>query len=479
MNQYTFVKNVSIRLLFSIAVKFHGLLVLPLLTHMYSQEIYGAWLQIILVKDLLPGLLRLKFEIALVRYLSLEKDCRHIVKAAFTMTSVACLLFILFVLFLKREMSFALFGTQAFSSLTVAAAIWMTMQSFLGIGLAVLRSEEKIRRLSMLELMSGLWIVCAAGIAFVCELDISTLAYLCAAGDAVLTLWLLHDSHIYIPFVPPWESFAAVKKYITYSGPLILNTLFLWITKSVDRLLIVHFLGLSYAGIYGVNLQITLLLAVLLSPVNFVLFPRVARAWNENRKEEVNQYFSQALTITLLIAAPVTIGLLVLSEGLIVILAGEGYTAGKMIQLVLLVSATLLAVYQNHIYAIHLKEKTYLLPVLFIAGTLMNCLFGYMMVRHMGLMGAAIARLTVFSMMALAASLLARRYIRFRVPWPTILKVILISILMGLSISWFPTDSLLQIVFGAVCAFVVFAVLIVLSKTVTFRTLMTIKKDLI
>jgi len=45
-----------------------------LLTRLYPKDIYGAWLQIILIKEVFVVLLSLRLETALIRYLSVEKN---------------------------------------------------------------------------------------------------------------------------------------------------------------------------------------------------------------------------------------------------------------------------------------------------------------------------------------------------------------------------------------------------------------------
>ena len=44
MKQPSFIKNIFLRFVLTLPVNFKGIIVLPLLTRIYTQDIYGAWL---------------------------------------------------------------------------------------------------------------------------------------------------------------------------------------------------------------------------------------------------------------------------------------------------------------------------------------------------------------------------------------------------------------------------------------------------
>lgn len=479
MTKPSFIKNIFVRFALTLPVNFKGIIVLPLLTRIYTQDIYGAWLQIVLIKEVFVVLLSLRLETALVRYLSKEKNPKQVIKAVFTVTLACSLCFIFLLYFFQDEASRLIFGKQGFSSLLIVASFWIVINAGSQIGLAVLRSQERIATLSIRELLSALWLVGAVSVAYLIGFDIQRLILICIIGDAILLVWILFQIGVPVPFTSLLKSIADVRKFLPYSLPLIFNSLFLWFTGSIDRLLIVHLLGLASVGVYGVTLQISRLLSVVLSPITFVLFPRVSASWNLKNKDEVNQLFLQAVSLTLILAAPAIVGLLIVSPGLIPLLAGQSYSTSSNLILFLLLSGIARAIYQNHIFVIHLVEKTVSLPVLFISTAVINYVFCYIFVLKFGIAGAAIARFITFGIMAFIVTAWGRKYVKFSIPWRTIFKVALVSIIMGVSISWMPVSTWLQLLIAVVIGALVYSLLLFVFRVLTLEKLTAIKRQFV
>jgi O-antigen/teichoic acid export membrane protein len=129
------------------------------------------------------------------------------------------------------------------------------------------------------------------------------------------------------------------------------------------------------------------------------------------------------------------------ADGFIRLLAGADYFGGTALIFLLLLSCVASMLYQNNLYVIHLVEKTYLLPVLFVSSSVFNLLLGYLLTTKFGLIGAALSRTITLGLMAAAVTLFAWRHIKFQVNWNLVLRVGLASILMGLTIYWIPMDS--------------------------------------
>jgi len=477
MIQTSFVKNITLRVALTIPLRFRGLIVLPLLTRLYPQDIYGAWLQILLISEVLRNLLSLQLGAALVRYLSGDENPKQKIKAAFTITLCCSLCFILFVWIFGDWASRLIFCSSNLQSILLIASFWILIRASMQIGLSVLRSQERIGTVSARELLSALWMICAVFISYLMELEIKKLILLCLAGDALLLVWVFFQIGIPFPLLSIHESVAEVKKFIPFSTPLIFGSLFLWFTRSIDRFLIVQFLGLSLVGIYGVTFQMASLVFFVLRPINFVLFPRTSSAWNQGAKDDVNRYFSQAITLTLILSLPLIVGIFMTSDGLIKLLADESYLSGKGLIFWLLLACLASMVYQNHLYVIHLVEKTYLLPILFICTAGLNFILGYFFISKIGLLGAAISRALTLILMAIVVTIWARRHVRFHVNWALLFRVGLASLLMGLAINWIPMDSWLNLVMKILIGSAIFVLSLFLLRVVSKEHLMMLKNQ--
>jgi len=479
MTRASFIRNISLRFALTLPVNFRGIIVLPLLTRLYTQDIYGAWLQVILIGEVFRSLLSLRLGTALVRYLSGESNPKIVIKAVFTVVASCSLCFILLVGFFGSGACRVIFGSSELRPVLMVASFWISIQACMMVGLNVLRSQEKIGRLSIIELLSSLWLVCAVAISYLMGFRLERLIVACLLGDAALLVWVLVQIGVYFPMLSLKKTAAVVKKFLPYSAPLIFNTLFFWFTRSIDRFLIVQLLGLSLVGVYGVSLQVTHLLSIVVSPINFVLFPRVASSWNLRQEDQVKRFFSQAVSLTVVLSAPIVVGIFIVSDGLISLLAGQGYTSSTSLVLFLLLSVLANMIYQNHLYAIHLKEKTHLLPVLFIATAALNYGLCYLLVLRYGILGAAIARFLTLGIMALVVTWWARSYFRFPIAWGLVAKAIGVSILMGLSISWLPDNTWIQLLSIFTVGAIVYLLLLVAFRVLTFEQLWEVKRQFI
>lgn len=477
MKQPSFLKNITLRVVFTIPLRFRGLIVLPILTRLYPQDIYGAWLQILLFKDVLSNLLSLQLGAALVRYLSAEKDPKYTIKAVFMVTLVCSLCFILLVWIFSDGTSQLIFGRTDLRSILIVASIWMLINACMRVGLSVLRSRETIGILSSRELLSALWLVFSVYVSYLMKLEIERLMLICLIGDVILLIWIFVQIDIFPPLISPLKGIVEVKKFLLFTTPLIFGSLFLWLTRSIDRFLIVHFHGLPSVGSYGVAFQVASLLFIVLGPINFVLFPRASHAWNQGKKDDVNRNFSQAVTLTLASSIPLVVGILATSDGIIKLLAGESYLSTKSLIFWLLVSCVASMIYQNHLFVIHLVEKTYVLPVLFICTAILNLIAGYLFVSKAGVLGAAVARALALITMAVVITVWARYHIRFRIGWNLIARVGLASLIMGLAINWMPMDSWGSLLTKIFAGGVIFLSLLFLLRVVSKEKLIKLKNQ--
>ena len=477
MTSKSFKKNIFIRFLFQIPVHLRGFIVLPLLTRTYPQEVYGVWLQIILLKEILIPLLSLRLETVIIRYLAHEENKTRLIKSVFTITLCCCIFFIASLILFPDSISSLLFGTNKFHLLLFLASTWISILACMHVGLVVLRSQEKIKKLSLRELLSTLWMIASVTVAYLLRLDVNVLIVLCIIGDFILLVWTMRQIGIPVPLLSPISAISNVKKYFSYAAPLIFNSLFLWFTKSIDRFLIIHLIGLATFSVYGVGLQIAGILAVVLSPINFVLFPRATASWKPDGKDEAAKYFSQALTMTLIFSAPVMVGLLAVSGGLVPLLAGPAYAFTTGLLFFLLISAFSTMVYQNHIYVIHLVEKTYFLPIIFIFTAALNFALGYFLISKYSLIGAGLARCATMVAMGAIITIWAKKYIKFSLPWLLIIKTFAAALLMGIAIYLLPTQTWKQLIVVTISGVLIYVLLLIIFRVITMEALVKLRNS--
>ena len=107
-----FLKNILLRILLSGPLRFKALIILPLLTRLFPRELYGVWGQIAAVKIVLSGLVTLRLETAIVRYLSGEPDAKRIIRGVLAVTALCSLALMLILLSFGESISRLVFGVE-------------------------------------------------------------------------------------------------------------------------------------------------------------------------------------------------------------------------------------------------------------------------------------------------------------------------------------------------------------------------------
>lgn len=438
----SFLKNVLLRILLTGPLRFKGLITLPFLTRLFvTRELYGVWGQIIVVKIVLSGLVTLRLETAVVRYLSGEPDAKRIIRGVLGVTALCSIALMLILLSFGESISRVVFRFEKYHTLFLPVAVWIFVSASMQVGLAVLRSREKIVSLSIREALSAVWMVVSVTIAYWLQLDMVTLIVLCILGDVALLAWVLAQIGFALPKVFSYKSFYLNRKYIVYSLPLVAGFLLLWITNSIDRFVIVHMLGLDNVATYGVMSQYCTLLTAVLNPINFVLFPKVAACWEAKDKSGVQRYFSQAFALSFLLGAPCIVGLWAISDGVIPLLAGREYLASPLVILFILLSLLLARIYVGNQYVFHLLNKTYLLPFIYGATAAMSFGLCYVFTLRWGLVGAGLSRFVTFLAAASILSIVVRRKIPSTIPFAVCLKAAGAALAMGGVVYWLPKTT--------------------------------------
>ncbi len=463
-----FTGNIFLRILLTVPLRFKGVILIPLLTSLFPKEVYGVWVQIILLRDLLAGLTTFRLDTALVRYLEGESDAIRAIKMILTVTVLCGLVLLVLLMFLGRLLSQIAFNNAEYYGLMVLLGIWVCVSASVQITLAVFRSRMKIGTLSIREFLSAIWLIVSVLIAWYFHLNIETLLLLCIAGDSVILLWVLQQLGLTLPFSFSPSHWNLLGRYIKYSLPLVVSFFLLWLTNSVDRFYIVQLLGLESVAVYGVASQVANIVVCLLNPVHFVLLPQISREWERGKKEEAYAYFSRAYGLLALLGIPATIGICTLYHKIVALLAGPDYLTSWYIIMLLSLSVVLGRAFLVTLVVYHLQNKTYVLPFIYGMSSLCNLVLCWLLTSWLGLLGAGLSQFLTYFLALAFLILWLQRKVPLRVPIGTIFKAIGASMIMGLVVFACPKETLLEVMLTALSGALAYFVLMVILGVITF-----------
>ena len=163
------------------------------------------------------------------------------------------------------------------------------------------------------------------------------------------------------------------------------------ISAHLDQIMIGFMLAYVNVGLYTAGVKFPLMVIPIVETVGIVLFPKINLSANAD-KNEYNKMLKLNYDIILLLSIPMAVGLFLVSPRLLILFAGEEYTAAVMVSRImtfviflcpigdLLGSKTLL---------IHNKDKELLVCSTIVA--ISNVVLNFIMIPIWGIEGAALA----------------------------------------------------------------------------------------
>lgn len=171
---------------------------------------------------------------------------------------------------------------------------------------------------------------------------------------------------------------------------LFANSIAISIYVNSDITILGFFENDAQVGIYSFSSKIYNLLKQLINAIIVVSVPRMAFII-KNKSEEYQLYMNKIFTVLNIILLPITIGMFLMSDSIILLAGGNQYISGNIVLKILSVS-TLFAIYAslftNCVLIVNQKEKKCLQAT--ICSSIVNVVFNFLFIPHIGMIGAAI-----------------------------------------------------------------------------------------
>lgn len=268
-----------------------------------------------------------------------------------------------------------------------------------------------------------------------------------------------------------WKSFdfGVLRQLWSYGAPLTLLYLFVMIISFSDKIFIDVMLGSEEVGLYSAGYDLTqYTIAIVASIVHLAAFPIILKVYESEGEEKVAALLSTSIRILLLVMLPVTLGFIATKEEIVEIFLGDAFAATSMLLIPILSLSVLLSSIKSYYfdYAFQITKTTWLQSIPPMLAAVINCVLNYVLIRGMGVVGAAYATLISYAAYLLLTVVLSKRVFRLPdFPWSYAMKVCLAGLIMMMAIDWLRTDlsvlfSLLLKIFFGVAVFCVCALIL-------------------
>jgi O-antigen/teichoic acid export membrane protein len=224
-------------------------------------------------------------------------------------------------------------------------------------------------------------------------------------------------------------SFSLLKQALSFSLPIIPITVSSWLLTIADRYMISYFKGAELVGIYSLSYSLVLITLTFSSVIWGVLYPHICKAWNDKKNHQI--LLNASLKYRLMIVIPAMVGLLVLRDQIITLVAGVDYLAGSSVILFLIPFPLFAVLIDFYCMDLFLHGKTKLMASVYVGGAIFNIILNYFLIPKFGINGASLATTTSYFFIFLAFYFISRKQFSLDFKFLKVFKIIIASLLMG------------------------------------------------
>ena len=260
MNRYKYLlKNIGLLTLSSFATKLLSFFLVPLYTNILSTTEYGTYDLFNTTIGVLLPILTLNIQEAVMRFsMDSKYDRKSIVTVATKYLFFSNVIVILGLL-INYICGFSLIAKQY----AIFFFLMFLSQSFSGMITMYIRGIDRIADLSVSSLFASAITICL-NVIFLAVFHWGLIGYFLAniIGPLFQSVYLTVRAHIVQEFSLENRYVTEKKEMVTYSRPLIANSIAWWVNNASDRYIVVFFCGLAENGIYSVASKIPSILNI-------------------------------------------------------------------------------------------------------------------------------------------------------------------------------------------------------------------------
>lgn len=192
---------------------------------------------------------------------------------------------------------------------------------------------------------------------------------------------------------------------------------------NLDNVMLGFLSGDASVGLYTAANKLVKVILTLVTSLGTVLLPRMSYYIENNEVVQAKKLIRKSLDFILMISVPATVGLMVLSEPIVLIFAGESYMAATTT--IKIISPVIIAIALSNLIGVQIliaygQEKITLFST--IVGAIINFTLNFMLIPSMQQNGAAIGTVVAEISVTVVQCIFAYSYLKDNVQWKSILS---------------------------------------------------------
>lgn len=411
-------------------------LLLPLHTNIFPKADMGVANLVYVYIGMFTIIYTFGMDVAFFRFYMLEGDERakkRIFTTAFLTVAASSIIFSSLLFFGAQHIAGFLFSKEI-QHLTIDLTILIKLGSGIllfdalsFIPFLILRAEEK-----SVAFISYKFLNVAVNLGF----NLFFILHLHQGIDAIFRANLIASIATFVLLLPialPYLNFAysgvTLWELFLFGIPYLPSTLSVWAMDSIDRIFLEHFENVEAVGLYGQGAKLGMFMALFVAAFRFAWHPFFLAT---SKQEDAKQVFSKIFTYVILMCGIVFLFFSLFIDDIVHIrlgsftILGKDYWSATVVVPVIFLAYIFYAAYLNFLIGIYLYKKTKYLPLVTITAMIGNLVANYTLIPHLGIMGAAWARLIAYIIMATFLFFIARRLYPVKYEWMRVIKIVIV-----------------------------------------------------
>jgi len=387
-----------------------GFVMIPVYTRYLTPADYGVYELLILTTKILTMFLTLGLSSATLRYY-FEYENEETKDKVISTALIAALLISFAgatsVNLFRNGLSWLCFDSYQYVHYFTLVLFAMAFEIAMEIPLAYIRAKE-LSHIFVFLIVSRLIVALSLNILFVVYYELGLKGILLSN---LITATIFGTGIIAYTFVKTTIGFS--KKLFTqlflYGWPLILSGFGFFVINSTDRFFLKHFLNLEEVGLYSLSVRFASVLSiVLLGPFWKMYGPY---RFSIMKKDEAREIYANVQKIMLFVMLVCALGMIVLSKDVLIILTPISFHGAYSAIPFLVLSTVSLTCYYLFQTGIYLQKQTKVISKLVSVAAVSSLTFNYLLIPHMGMVGAALAKfLTLFFLAVMTYVVSQKKY---------------------------------------------------------------------
>ena len=422
-------------------------LLVPVLTRLLGTEQYGVWIQVDATLVLLIPCVLWGLDAALVRFLAAESDRRRVAEGLWTSLSAvvgagvlvgaACWIW-------AAVIADALWGAPAAANVVRWTGLLIATEAVTQLVLRYFYARQQMMTYAVLTTAGLVLELAFVGGAVWLGHGVQGAVIGLIGFKAVL---LAVSLGLVVPQVG-WAGWSGqrLREFLAFGLPLLPAAYFWWLVNSSDRYVLGHFHGSATVGVYGLAYTLgSLPYTMLLTPLYFVLYPKLTAWWDGGQEELVRAGMEYGMRYMLLLTVPATVALGWLAKPVIRLMSTASFAGGAVIVPLVGSSFVALGMWVMGSYLFLFEKRTAVITLAYGIAGAGNLALNLLIVPRWGAMGAAISTLLAYGGLALLGLPRARQILNFDPQLAILAKSLLACLPMSLWLWWTRPTGLLHL----------------------------------